>query len=135
MQDGLKASGLDVSDGFAAIYQFNRIVGAMFDKYDVLLMATLGQTPVKVGDLSITKAEKDPYTEALYRFIPNTQPFNISGATAMSVPLAWSKSGLPIGIQFAARNGNEALLLRLGGQLEAERPWAQRRPDDAMFLN
>lgn len=135
VQDGLKLSGVDVSDAFASIYQFNRAVGALFDTYDVLLTATLGQTPVKVGDLSITKVDKDPYTAALYRFMPNTQPFNVNGSPAMSVPLAWSKSGLPIGIQFAARPGNEALLLRLAGQLEAERPWAHKRPADASFLN
>jgi amidase len=133
-QDGLKLGGLDVADAFAAVYQFNRAIGAMFEKFDVLLMATLGQVPVEVGDLSITKIEKDRYTDALYRFIPNTQPFNISGAPAMSVPLAWSKSGLPIGIQFVARNGDEATLLRLAGQLEAERPWGHRRPDDSVFL-
>ena len=134
-QNGLKASGVDISDCFAAIYQYNRVVGAMFEKYDVLLMATLGQTPVKVGDLSITHIEPEPYTDALYRFMPNTQPFNINGSPAMSVPLAWSKSGLPIGIQFVARVGNEAALLRLAGQLEAERPWAHRRPDDANFVS
>ncbi len=135
MQDGLKVSGLDVSDGFATIYQFNRTVGALFENYDVLLMATLGQTPPRVGDLSITKVEKDPYTAALYRYIPNTQPFNINGSPAMSVPLAWSKSGLPIGIQFVARPGNEAVLFRLAGQLEAEGPWAGKRPLDSNFLN
>ena len=135
VQDGLKVSGVDISDAFAAIYQFNRTVGALFESYDVLLMATLGQTPVRVGDLSITKVEKDPYTSALYRFMPNTQPFNINGSPAMSVPLAWSKAGLPIGIQFVARPGNEAALFRLAGQLEAERPWAHKRPADANFLN
>jgi Asp-tRNA(Asn)/Glu-tRNA(Gln) amidotransferase A subunit family amidase len=134
-ENGARADAVTIADGFAAIYQFNRVIGAMFDSYDVLLMATLGQTPVRVGDLAITEVDEGPYTDALYRFMPNTQPFNISGATAMSVPLAWSKSGLPIGIQFAARNGNEALLLRLAGQLETERPWAHRRPDDAVFLN
>jgi amidase len=135
VQDGLRLSGVDVSDGFAAIYQFNRTVGALFETYDVLLTATLGQTPVKVGDLSITKVEKDPYTAALYRFMPNTQPFNINGSPAMSVPLTWSKAGLPIGIQFVARPGNEAVLFRLAGQLEAERPWAHKRPADSNFLN
>lgn len=135
-QDGLKLSGVEVAEAFAAVYQFNRAIGAMFDQFDVLLMATLGQIPLKVGDLSITRIDdKDAYTEALYRFIPNTQPFNISGATAMSVPLGWSKDGLPIGIQFAARSGNEALLFRLAGQLEQARPWAQRRPDDRAFAS
>ncbi|MBS0470422.1 MAG: amidase [Proteobacteria bacterium] len=135
-QDGLALSGMEMAEAFGAVYQFNRAIGAMFDRYDVLLMATLGQMPVKVGDLSITSiTDKDAYTEALYRFIPNTQPFNISGATAMSVPLGWSKNGLPIGIQFVARNGNEALLLRLAGQLELARPWAERRPDERAFAS
>ena len=135
-QDGLALSGVEISEAFAEVYQFNRAIGAVFDHFDVLLMATLGQTPVKVGQLSITRIDdRDAYTEALYRFMPNTQPFNISGATAMSVPLGWSKDGLPIGIQFVARNGNEALLFRLAGQLEQVRPWAQRRPDDRVFVN
>jgi Asp-tRNA(Asn)/Glu-tRNA(Gln) amidotransferase A subunit family amidase len=46
----------------------------------------------------------------------------------MSLPLAWSASGLPIGLQFTARYGDEATLFRLAGQLEKEMPWAGRRP-------
>ena len=46
----------------------------------------------------------------------------------MSVPLAWSKDGLPLGVQFVAPFGDEAALFRLGAQLEAEAPWAHRRP-------
>jgi amidase len=41
----------------------------------------------------------------------------------MSVPLAWSSDGLPIGIQFAAKTGDEATLFRLAGQLEQASPW------------
>ena len=44
----------------------------------------------------------------------------------MTVPLAWSASGLPIGLQFVARTGDEATLFRLAGQLEQARPWFDR---------
>jgi len=44
------------------------------------------------------------------------------------VPLAWSASGLPIGIHFAGRFGDEATLFRLAGQLETAQPWFSRRP-------
>ncbi len=46
----------------------------------------------------------------------------------MSVPLAWSEEGLPLGMQFAARYADEATLFRLAAQLEAVRPWGARRP-------
>jgi amidase len=52
---------------------------------------------------------------------------NICGTTAMSMPLHWDSSGLPIGSQFAARIGAEAVLLALGYELEEARPWMSRR--------
>ena len=57
-----------------------------------------------------------------------TSLVNPAGDPAMSVPLAWSRPGLPHGVQFAARFGGEATLFRLAGQLEQEQGWAARRP-------
>jgi amidase/6-aminohexanoate-cyclic-dimer hydrolase len=46
----------------------------------------------------------------------------------MSVPLAWNAAGLPLGMMFAARLGDEATLFRLAAQLEQARPWKDRLP-------
>jgi amidase len=107
-------------------HAFGRRVAASFADFDILLLSTLGRPAVPVGYLS--DGDLDGYMERLYAFMPNTQAFNASGQPAMSVPLAWSESGLPIGVQFAARAGEEGVLFRLAAQLEAARPWAARRP-------
>ena len=68
-------------------------------------------------------------------FMPNTRIFNLTGQPAMSVPLGWGEDGLPIGLQFVGRMGDEATLFRLAGQLEQARPWVGRRPTGVSFTN
>ncbi|VFN02179.1 MAG: amidase [Candidatus Kentron sp. G] len=70
----------------------------------------------------------DYYDRCLMDELPFTPLFNEAGAPAMSVPLHWTDDGLPVGVHFGARFGDEATLLRIGAQLEQARPWIQRRP-------
>ena len=71
----------------------------------------------------------DEMAKDAFAFIPWTPVYNVTGHPAMSVPLWWNGEGLPVGVHVVARFGAEDVLLRLAGQLERARPWAQRFPD------
>jgi len=60
--------------------------------------------------------------------VPYTPLFNTTGQPAMSVPLYWNDEGLPIGMHFAGRYGEEATLFRLANQLEETAPWFDHMP-------
>ncbi|MFC3077549.1 amidase [Phenylobacterium terrae] len=105
------------------IHAVTRQVAALFERFDVLLLSTAGMPAPPVGWLM---EQPGAFRERLFAFMSNTQLFNNTGQPAMSVPLAWSREGLPIGLQFVAPMGEEARLFRLAGQLEQARPWFDR---------
>jgi len=107
-----------------------RQAGALFGRYDVLLTPTLPDLPWPLGRYGESEAALDGpgWTARLFEHSPYTPLANVAGLPAMSVPLAMSADGLPIGMQFMAAYGNDGTLLRLAGQLERAAPWGQRRP-------
>lgn len=126
-----RGQGLSSSEyvrAMQAAHAAGRQAARTFETVDVLLTSTLGLPPIPTGWLRGRPVDPRGYVERLFAFMPNTQLFNQTGAPAMTVPLAWSEGGLPIGLQFVGRPADEATLLRLAGQLEQARPWAHRRP-------
>lgn len=93
--------------------------------FDVVLTPTLATLPWRLGELS-PLGSRDQLLERTARSVCYTPIHNMAGCPAMSVPLGWSDDGLPIGIHFAARPGDEARLFSLAYQLEEARPWRER---------
>ena len=126
--DGHTARAADYARSIGVVHRIGRVVARFFTRYDILLSPTMCQPPFPLGVLDLMTGDVERYTKAILGSIGFTSLFNSSGNPAMSVPLAWSKSGLPIGVQFAAPFGDEAMLFRLGAQLERAQPWSERRP-------
>ena len=104
-----------------------RALDDFFTGADVWLTPVLASPPPRLGELAPDVA----YTtlrERCLRYVSYTPVHNVAGTPAMSVPLGWSRAGLPIGTQFAARRGAEAALLALAYELEAAQPWRDRWP-------
>lgn len=115
-----------------AMHRIGRDLAQFLTGFDVLLTPTLCRPPLKLGELDMMSRDIEAYSRLIGRYAPGTSLFNMSGQPSMSVPLAWSKEGLPLGMMFSARFGDEATLFRLAGQLEQARPWREKRPPVAV---
>jgi amidase len=127
-----KGRGVSASEYLRAVDTMQRVarqVAEFFQSRDIWLTPTVAEPPVPLGTFDFANF-RTPH-DALQRilaFMPFTQIVNATGQPAMSVPLSWNAAGLPIGVQFIGRYGDEASLFQLAGQLERVRPWAQRLP-------
>ncbi|HEX9975958.1 MAG TPA: amidase [Dehalococcoidales bacterium] len=110
------------------LQRISRQIAQFFREYDVLITPTLAEPPVPLG--TFDSPPEDPLRGLMRagQFVPFTPICNVTGQPAMSVPLYWNSDGLPIGVHFIGRFGDEATLFRLAAQLESARPWADRRP-------
>jgi amidase len=126
-----------------------RTMGRFHETYDLYMTPTTAQPPARIGELR-PKSHEIGVLGVVNRLglgcwlrrsgiidriaiqnmarTPFTQLANFTGQPAMSAPLHWTREGLPCGVHFMARIGDEATLFRLASQLEKEQPWFQRRP-------
>lgn len=144
---GRVLSAGDLVEARVELERASRSVAAFFEDHDVLVTPTMARPPVRVGELALRPHERlalravaglrsrrvmhrlfDEIAARTFDATGNTMLFNQTGQPAMSVPLHWTGAGLPVGVQVAARFGDEATLFRLAAQLEAARPWAGRTP-------
>ncbi|WHY74529.1 amidase [Fictibacillus enclensis] len=118
---------LEATDIMAAV---TRSVGRFFTEYDILLSPTTAQPPLPLGELNQNALgiNAEQWTEQIFTYAPFTNLFNTTGQPAISLPLAWSSNGLPIGMQFGGRFADESTLINLASQLEQARPWKDKRP-------
>jgi amidase len=101
-------------------------VNTIFDDHDVLLMPVMGGTALPVRRWEGKGALQTVL--GMSRFYPYCVPWNHLGNPAMAVPAGFSPEGMPLSIQVIGRPGEEATLLSLAAQIEAERPWADAKP-------
>lgn len=104
-----------------------RDMALMQETVDVLLSPTLASPPVDLGVLSLDQPN-GAYQQAATDVAAFTMLYNGTGQPAMSVPLHWTDSNLPVGVMFAGRYGEEYTLLQLAAQLEQAQPWFDRVP-------
>lgn len=108
------------------------ITGLQMDQfmvnYDLILSPVFSSLTPKLGELSLNQPFES-FVKGAMAFASYSTLYNATGQPAMSVPLFWSQSGLPIGSMFAGRYGEEHILLRLARQLELSLPWINKYPN------
>ena len=110
----------------AAIGQATRNAAEFHRTYDVWLTATLGSPPVKLGTFDMEERDPQKSYAPIIDYVPFTAMQNATGQPAINLPLHWNKQGLPVGVQFVGRYGDELTLLKLAAELEDAAPWAER---------
>lgn len=124
-------SGADYLEAVGKVHAYGREMAAFFERYDVLLTATLAEPPAKIGRFNHTPEDYVDYRMGpgrVFDYSPYCAAFNASGQPAASLPLHWTADGLPVGIHLAAAFGKDEMLMGLCARIEEAAPWFGHRP-------
>ena len=124
---GTKGGDAGLAKSLAALTELQRRYLSQFEATDIFMTPVLGMPPARIGEFAPT-VPYEQMAERLGAYVSYTPIENVVGATAISLPIGSSRSGLPIGIQFATKPGGERVLLELAYSLERELEWYRRKP-------
>ena len=110
------------------IHEASRVAAQFHQTYDAYVCPVLAKPPLELGILRLSNPDFGTYVMTLLGFSPFTAYANMTGQPAMSLPLHWTKTGLPVGVMVTAAFGAEELLFSLAGQVEQAKPWFHKRP-------
>jgi len=149
---GEAQSAADVASALWTMQTFSRQWLAWASSFDVLLTPTVGVPPLPIGSYKLSTMQRqglrllaalpagallsqrskvvDAFAPA-FEAAPYTMVANVTGQPSVSLPLHWTEDGLPMGMLFTAKIGDEAALFRLAAQLEREMSWKDRRAPHA----
>jgi amidase len=117
-----------LGDALAQMQAWNRVFCSWWDDYDVLITPTCTVPAATISEMTTPAENPLALGLKIREHVAYTQPFNLSGQPAISLPLHETDAGLPVGVQLAARFGRDDLLLQLAYSLERTMPWRDRRP-------
>ena len=126
-EHGRQISAHDYIRAVQTFHRTGRQLGAFFERHDVLLSPTIARVSLPLGAVRMD-GSSEQYQQGLAPMVAFTSVCNAAGVPAMSMPLAWSDDGLPIGLQFIGRFGAEEMLFSLAAELEHAQSWRDRKP-------
>jgi amidase len=140
-----RAAGIGpLIEAVTRINDHTRALARFHETHDLLMTPTLAQPPLEIGALTATKGLQrasravartrsgkvlartgilDQLISDNLSWVPYTELANLTGRPAISVPLHWTATGLPLGVQLVGSLGADGLLLQVAAQLEQARPW------------
>ncbi len=127
-KEAKKITGPQYEFTLQKMHKIARAIQEFCGQFDIWINSSLAQAPVDLGLMNQNVDQPMKPFEIASEFAPMTALFNVSGQPAASVPVYWNDQGLPIGVQLAAKNGDELRILQLSRQLEKLVNWEKKIP-------